>query len=360
MGQIDNSMLNMMQAVSSSKPDAPKKTSGESGKDSDFRDLMNQHTQQTTTQQDDTKDVQNVDAAQDQPAKQPTDETVLQELAAMQILCADQMQIVVVPEAEPEQVMQSTAVQMPQQAVQTGENAVQQPMQETAEKTTGQAVPEAEQKVPGEQFATKVVTQKSDTPETQMQQSRTPDNAVQQNVMAKASDTDAPEDLPAGMESKVFHHVESAPIKVSEATTQSMQPKSVETQVAERLTEAVNKGETKVELQLTPEHLGKITIELTKRGDGAIQIVLHAENNHTRTLLERDLPHMQNLLSRGTQQEVLMEVPRQQESQQKEFYDEQQQHQQHQQQEHRQSKKDSEDFLNQLRLGLVPFDEAVS
>ncbi len=360
MGQIDNGMLNMMQAVSSAKADTPKKTSGETGKDNDFRDLMNQHTQQTTAQQKEEEQPQNAGIPQGQPGKQPVDESVLQELAAMQMLCAGQVQIVSVPEVKPEQMMEQTVVQMPERVANIAENAVQQqPLKETAVKTDSQTVPEAGQKVLGEQPETKVVTQKSEMPDAGMQQSRTPENTAKQTVKTAAPDTDVPGDLPDGMDNKVFARVESAPIKVSETAKQPVQAKSVESQVAERLTEALNKGETKVELQLTPENLGKITIELTKKGDGAIQIVLHAENSQTRMLLERDLSNMQNLLSRGTQQEVLVEVPRQQESQQKEFYDEQQQQQQHQQ-EHRQSKKESDDFLNQLRLGLVPADEAVS
>ena len=54
-----------------------------------------------------------------------------------------------------------------------------------------------------------------------------------------------------------------------------------------------------------------------------------------------------------------MEVPRQQESQQQNFYDGQQgrEHQGRQQeQEHQQERQGGEDFLHQLRLGLVPGD----
>ena len=78
-------------------------------------------------------------------------------------------------------------------------------------------------------------------------------------------------------------------------------------------------------------------------------------------LLERELPAMQGMLSRDTQQSVQVQVPREESAQRQDLYEnpQHQQHRQQEQQEHQQHQS-TEDFLNQLRLGLVPGDEAVS
>ena len=151
----------------------------------------------------------------------------------------------------------------------------------------------------------------------------------------------------------IFESVETAPIKVSEtaAPTATAAAEPVEDQIADKLTETLNLGETRVELQLTPENLGKVTIELTQKEAGSLHIALQAESSQTRSLLERDLSGLQSLLSRTTQQEVQVNVSQPQEQQQQQNYDGHQQ--QHQQQEQQENRRSGEDFLNQLRLGLL-------
>ena len=133
----------------------------------------------------------------------------------------------------------------------------------------------------------------------------------------------------------------------------------VEEQIAPKLTEALQKGETRVEVTLTPENLGKVTVEVTLREDGTLHVALHAESSQTRGLLERSADNLMAMLGRDARQEVQVEVPRQQESQQQNFYDDGRQgrgQQEHGQQERRQEQRSGEDFLHQLRLGLVPGD----
>ena len=92
--------------------------------------------------------------------------------------------------------------------------------------------------------------------------------------------------------------------------------------------------------------------------DGGLVVQLHAENRDTQSLLSKNLSGLENLLSRETQQEVRVEVPRQEESQRQDLYEQQQHQQRQQQQERRQSRHtDSEAFMQQLRLGLIPMDE---
>ena len=63
------------------------------------------------------------------------------------------------------------------------------------------------------------------------------------------------------------------------------------------------------------------------------------------------------LLGREARQEVRVEVPRQEESQRQDLYEQQQEHhQRHQQEQRRRQERSGEDFLQQLRLGLIPMD----
>ena len=174
-------------------------------------------------------------------------------------------------------------------------------------------------------------------------------------------ETDAQDTPQDGMEEvPVFQEVREIPMKVGEApVAEETLETPVEDQIGPRLAEALKSGDTRVEIQLAPESLGKVTVEVSLREDGTLHVALHAENSQTRGLLERSADNLMAMLGRDARQEVQVEVPRQQESQQQNFYDGQQgrEHQgREQQQEHRQERQGGEDFLHQLRLGLVPGD----
>lgn len=162
-------------------------------------------------------------------------------------------------------------------------------------------------------------------------------------------------------ETPLFEDVRAVPVKVAEAPKAEEPEIPLEKQIGPKLAEALQSGETKVEIQLTPENLGKVKIEVTMREDGSILVQLHADSSRTQGLLEKNLSGLEALLSRNSQQEIQVEVPRQQESQQQQNpYDQEQQarqQQQQRQQERRQQQAVSgEDFLQQLRLGLIPID----
>lgn len=174
----------------------------------------------------------------------------------------------------------------------------------------------------------------------------------------EADTQDTPEETAA--EAPVFQEVREIPVKVGEpAAAEETREVPVEDQIGPKLAEALKSGDTKVEIQLAPESLGKVTVEVTLREDGTLHIALHAENSQTRGLLERSADSLAAMLGRDSRQEVQVEVPRQQESQQQNFYDGRQgreRQEQEQQQERRRERQGGEDFLHQLRLGLVPGD----
>lgn len=95
----------------------------------------------------------------------------------------------------------------------------------------------------------------------------------------------------------------------------------LEIQLGEKLTQVLKQGESKVELQLEPRNLGRVQVEMTWDQEGTLRVSMYAENSRTRTLLEQDLAGLRSVLSQNTQQEVRVEVSRQQESQQQNFYD---------------------------------------
>ena len=163
---------------------------------------------------------------------------------------------------------------------------------------------------------------------------------------------------------QIFSDVESIPVKVSDVSAQdsSSETPTVENQVYQGVKEAVQQGDSKLTLQLTPENLGAVTVELTRGADGALRVVLSAERLQTQGLLEKHMSGLQTLLANNSQEPVQIEVQRQQEAQPynnhsydgssgngKGGYQQQGQNQQQQRQQ-------GNDFLQQLRLGLVPMD----
>lgn len=229
-------------------------------------------------------------------------------------------------------------------------------------------VPEAEQpaaEVPAEEGQTldqavraEELPQAIEAPEAAREtEGRTVEVKVETGEAPEAETADT-EETPQGAETEtpVFEDVRAVPVKVGEAPKAPETQKAPEEQIAPRLTEALQNGETHVELQLTPENLGKVTVEMTWSKDGGLVVQLHAENRETQNLLSKNSSGLEQLLGREVQQEVRVEVPRQEESQRQDLYEQQQEHHRHQQQEQRRKRESGEDFLQQLRLGLIPMD----
>lgn len=162
--------------------------------------------------------------------------------------------------------------------------------------------------------------------------------------------------LPA--ENRLFGEVRSVPVKVGESVPagENSQPESIAKQVMEPLDKALQRGDSKVEIQLKPENLGTLKVELTRHGDGSLQVVLTAERPNTQALLEKNAVQLQNTLS-GPNQEPVRVVVEQQESQQNPGEHAQDGNQGGQAREQRQQHQEkTQDFLQQLRLGLLPLD----
>ena len=158
----------------------------------------------------------------------------------------------------------------------------------------------------------------------------------------------------------IFRDVRNIPVKVGETENleQAGEP-DVAQQVDTQIAQALQQGESMVRVQLNPENLGTVTVEISRSADGILRIALSAHNSETRGLLERHAADLQGLVSSRTQQEVQVNVQRGQESQQhQKNYDGHNGLAQEQQQERRRQQEHtgSQDFMQQRRLGLIPSD----
>ena len=101
--------------------------------------------------------------------------------------------------------------------------------------------------------------------------------------------------------------------------------------------------------------LGKLSVELTQGKDGVLHIVFHAENEQAMKLLQEHSATLVSMLHGSHSGEIQVEVPRPQQGEQPWQQPEQQPGQQHGRnpQEQGRQRQSTEDFLQQLRLGLL-------
>lgn len=186
------------------------------------------------------------------------------------------------------------------------------------------------------------------------------ENELPVHFAEKQETDDQPEETDAGGDvTPLFEDVKATPVKVAEPMreTVELEAPDAKIQLSEHLTAAIDLSQNKVELTLTPESLGKLTVEISRDGNGALSIVLSAANPKAAALLERHAGGLQELLAANTKTDVRVEVQESQESP-RQFLNpdgnpnERQQGQQHREEKaHKES--DGADFLQRLRLGLT-------
>lgn len=158
-----------------------------------------------------------------------------------------------------------------------------------------------------------------------------------------------------GAAQPLFDRTEHMPVKVGEADTLDATEPDFAPRLAKAITEAEQEGVRHVELKLAPEHLGKLSVELTQGKDGVLHIVFHAENEQAMKLLQEHSATLVSMLHGSHSGEIQVEVPRPQQGEQPWQQPEQQPGQQHGRnpQEQGRQRQSTEDFLQQLRLGLL-------
>lgn len=257
-----------------------------------------------------------------------------------------------------QQLMQSAAntQTLPQQAMQTAQMQVMQQPQQTLQNAQAQIMTPQQAQVTAQPQQAMQAAMSDNTGAAQQTVQQTP-----AEVTVKTDDAGNE----AGKENAVFGEVKAAPIKVGESAVKpeaSARTPDVESQVSKRLAAALQTGETKVEINLEPKYLGTVKIEITQANDGTLRILINAENAQTRSLLDNHALNLQSLLAdRG--QAVKVEVAQPQQSPQEDQtgqYNEEKEHSGREQEQREEKKQHSaEDFLQQLRLGLIPIAEQV-
>lgn len=159
----------------------------------------------------------------------------------------------------------------------------------------------------------------------------------------------------AAVSRPLFRPMETVPVKVGEAPATEAASPELDTQLADALGKALDDGAQHVKIQLTPENLGTVTIDLTRDSDGSLRVVLHPSTDKAAELLTQHSAALTSLLQTDSQADVQVRVLQHREEAL--YFQQQNQEQQGRgqsgQQERRQ-RRESEDFLQQLRLGLIP------
>lgn len=366
MEQMNNTLLSMLQTMTN--PNDVMKTGGKDSGNGDFQKLLDQKTQSSKPENSGTKGEQKEPVkGNDTPAADKKDapiqedaQTVAKRLMQSGLVMVDPASIVV-PQAEMPVMAEGEAEQMPlldaamTQQITDPAAVTEDPAQMLDQQFQGQAQPQTQEEG---MVQTQVQTQQTGEVEVQAEQKQTQtvqttqpqEQAVQDEGEVEVTDAEqAPQ--------RVFQEVEAAPIKVGD--TYQMEEPDVAKQIDTQLTQALAKGESMVRVQLNPEALGTVTVEVRQDVEGILRIVLTAHSSETRGLLERHAANLQNMLAnRG--QTAQVEVQRQEESQQGQdhSYDghngsnAQSQEERRQRQERQQQQ--TVDFAQQLRLGLIP------
>ena len=367
-------MGSQLQSIASQQVSRPK-DSGNQGSGSDFQSMLEDKQSQLTGQQPDQSQT-----TQDEPGLAPeqNDVQAAQTLAAMLVLPLQQPVVTVEPQPIQEEgtvqgvlltgieTAQQTPVQTAQTAVQTAQTRQAVPTQaQTAQVPVQNTQPETQAPVQTEQGQQQVqqpVVQTAQTDDGQQadagqSEGRSTAATVQKpQVEAEVTQTQT---APVA-EQPLFREVETTPVKVGDAAPLDTTAEDFDAQAAKTIAQALEKGAQKVELKLSPANLGNVTVELTRTAEGVIHVVLTAEREQAMKLLTDHAGQLGNLLQNSTTADVRVEVPQNQQGRQ--AWQEGQNHQQQgqgQQQQQSRGQQEQEDFLQQLRLGLIQMEEGL-
>lgn len=155
----------------------------------------------------------------------------------------------------------------------------------------------------------------------------------------------------------LFRQLEGAPLKVANPQTLDAESPDFTHQLSKKVDTALQNGQQKIEINLNPAHLGKLTIELTRTADGSLRMVLFTATERAASLLSEHAGSLTSLLRGNVQASVQVEIQQQQQGERDGHP--QPQHGQQEQQQQRE-KQQTQDFLEQLRLSIIPFEGEAS
>ena len=301
MEQINMMMQLMMQQGQVSGSNTGKDSNGDS-----FQDMMSQKQDAVSSNKPSSNDQQTQSKPAQNDKTQQTDQQTPQENVpevsddVRQAMAALLLQPYVVQDVAVQQTAQENVdmvATMPTvdaavaQTVQTavaGETMAPAVQQEAAQPTVQvpqQAAPEQMQTAPEVTAPQEGVQQQGlQNASAQTEQQSTGEAATEQKMV----EVDQPDDqsvVVTKQEQPLFRDVETVPVKVGDATpTVDVKAPDMEKQLADTIQANLNNVGDKVQIQLQPENLGHITIELVQHG-GKMGLVIFADNAKTTSLL---------------------------------------------------------------------------
>lgn len=367
MDQIFNNVMSLAQSVTVQREKMPENDANrEEGKS--FRDLLAQKQSNEVSQstKEPTQTEQKLPVAQEGVAKQESELDAQSFVAAipmmqMPVLAAQWMTVEAQAPVTPETVVAQATNLMP------GKNPVSAGLTELQPQQPQQMQPQQQIAGVETQQVKDGIQLKQDMQMLKEQNLQTKPIETGKNSEVQLLDDTVKVEEERVLETPVFHSTKDVFVKVGEVsggesveTAETMET-PVKDQLGKQISQAFERGDMRVAVRLNPENLGQVNVELSLTKDGALHIELRAENQMTQRLLERETMGLQHILMRNTQQDVQVEVVRSQEHQQQGFEDNRQNgHQQNPQQEHKEEPRGTNDFLHQLRLGLIPLDAEAS
>lgn len=234
-----------------------------------------------------------------------------------------------------------------------------------APEQTEEQVVEQTAEIPVEEAAAPVEIAPQQThnelPRQEAEHSAPQEGPVREEGPARVEREDAPVAENVRWDAPVFGNVDAAPVKVAPPQEEPLElaaPDAVEN-LAGRIEVLLADEEidSRVEFTLVPESLGKITVEITHGQDGSLHVLLSASTDRAAAMLERHTGGLQNLLMSGGRTQTQVEVRASEESQ-RQFFNPNGEHDQGRQQQQRQPRRQhhehqTQDFVQQLRLGLI-------
>ena len=372
MEQINMMMQLMMQRGQVSGSGAGKDSNGDS-----FQDMMSQKQEAVSSNKTNSNNQQTQSKPTQNDKVQQTEQTPQENVAEVS---DDVRQALTAMLFQPYVVVQDVAVQQPAQENVDNMMVSAMPTVDAAVTQTVQTAVAAETTVPTAQPTVQVPQQMAAEQAQPTSEVVVPQEGVQQQGLQDAAshteqqpnaDTAAgqklveanqqeQDDQPVVMtqqEQPLFRDVETVPVKVGEATpTVDVNAPDMEKQLADTIKANLSTVGDKVQIQLQPENLGHITIELAQHGS-KLGLVIYADSAKTTSLLAQHAGNLGALLEDRTGQTVHIQVQQQEPEQPQYDGHNQQNRQQQEQQSHpQQSKAEQDSFFGQLRLGLYQLD----
>lgn len=384
MNSTDNLWLQMqlMTKTAAMKPTAKSADyEGERTEKGGFQALLQHKQQDRTAESTQQKGLQQADSTQEgqeDPGLEGNQTTITEEQRVLAAMLAAQAVVVVPVETVTAETEAGMIVAEPVTAVQAQPQDIGltcTPMERMAMPTQKDGVANQAGKVMSTVQANNPIEQGKEMPQPVKVVTETQPEQVQM-VTGKVGQESKPEvqmDMQSGQkreetevvtqmgEKPLFHAVDATPVKVGDApAVVDTRAADMDNQLAKEVDSALLRGEERIELKLSPEHLGTVTVEMTRHQDGSLHVVL-AGNEKAVSVLSEHASALGGLLQTNHQGAVNVEVQRQQENQQAQQQNNQdgRNGQNPHQQERRQSR-ENQDFLQQLRLGLIPVEDEAS